>query len=771
MIAQILDEVIEVETVYRLIEASGFGVVGAGSRGRHGISVVHDRALAVGLQFRENGFDPLLIGKDGSRRHFESGFQRERDVFGQFLRPYGEHGTVIVEFSELAHDIIPEGNVPRVHSDVDGEVVIGVLRRVNATEDAAEQAVIRHVFLRHLSDVEEEVRVGDAVGLDRMENGFDPADRPFLVVERDRIAGNIGTGERRNAVLFFLGRLMGLIFAQETGLFNDMVDFLGRKGFLIVLELLLQGLVVFVDESTLRRKREKDGVVGLEDDLLDEVLVITGADSLLQLSEIVEHVHISERGFFIVQPGLKHIRRDVKTARIAAVIRLAEMEFADVQSGENGFLVEALFDLLFQGVPNDFPETVEIFFVCVLRDDGEAVFDHMGVVAAVHILADTGFEQRLLERRAVVVQKNGGKNAPRTAVEHVKVRSAEYGIGEKRFSVHGIVFPDRIRLRHAAWSRFAEARLRRDLGGRGDRVKRGEIVLVHPFEPLVHIAVPVKEDIGVRGMIMRAVEFEIILVAQLGDDFRIAAGIDAVGGVGQEAVVHFIPDRTVGRGHRALHFGINDAVDFQFVLRIFKLVMPSFLHEDLAVAVNVRIEDRVHIDVHEVFKILVVAGSDGIESLVRVSHRVEEGIEGTFRELHERIAGREILRAAENGMLNDVRYARGILRRSAERGAEQLIFVFVRKHGDTRAGFLMPQNNARGLDVVEIFLILKLICTVRRQIGIRFDESHTISFHLQIPSPLPLCSVRDASRSGRYEMSSDYYLPFRYSCQDGICEF
>ena len=40
---------------------------------------------------------------------------------------------------------------------VDGEVVVGVLRRVDATEDAAEQAVIRHVLLRHLSDVEEEV--------------------------------------------------------------------------------------------------------------------------------------------------------------------------------------------------------------------------------------------------------------------------------------------------------------------------------------------------------------------------------------------------------------------------------------------------------------------------------------------------------------------------------------------------------------------------------------------------------------------------------------
>ena len=63
--------------------------------------------------------------------------------------------------------------------------------------------------------------------------------------------------------------------------------------------------------------------------------------------------------------------------------------------------------------------------------------------------------------------------------------------------------------------------------------------------------------------------------------------------------------------------------------------MPPFLHEYFFMLVYKRVEDRVHIDFHEVAEILIVAACYRVECLVRESHGVEEGLQRTLGKLHE----------------------------------------------------------------------------------------------------------------------------------------
>ena len=466
-------------------------------------------------------------------------------------------------------------------------------------------------------------------------------------------------------------------------------------------------------------------MVGFKDVLPDEVFVVAGADARLEFRTVVQEVHISERRIIVVQPRLEHRDRVVQTARASAVIGFTEIEFVAVDARQQCLFGNAFFDLLFQRVNDNIVELVEVFRLRILDDDGEIVLDHVGIVAAEYVLTDARVEKCLLDGCAGGVDQHIGKDAPRAAVENVEVGAAECRKCKVCLSFRIVFRADGILFGDPLGFRRTEMLLAGDFGIRGNFVKRGEIVFVHPRQTFVHVAVPIYKDVGVGRMIEAAVEVEVVFVGQLGDHLRIAAGVHAVGVVREDGLAERIPDRAFGRGGRALHFAVNDAVDFEIAVRVFHFVVPAFLHEDLTVLVDVRIEDRVHVDVHEVVEVLVVAGRDGIEGLVRVGHRVEEGIERTLRQLHERIAGGIIFGAAENGVFNDVRHAGGIFRRGTECGAEHLVLVVIGENADARTGLFVTEHNTGSLDVVEVFFIHQFV----RGIGGEFRAAFDIDSH------------------------------------------
>ncbi len=137
--------------------------------------------------------------------------------------------------------------------------------------------------------------------------------------------------------------------------------------------------------------------------------------------------------------------------------------------------------------------------------------------------------------------------------------------------------------------------------------------------------------------------------------------------------------------------------------------MPALLTENFLLVINVRVKDCIHIDIHQVFKILVVAACHRVHGVIRIGHRIEKSIERALHQLDKRIFEREFLRAAEHGMLQNMRHAGAVLRRRAEAHTEYLVVVLIGEYAYTRAGFYMPEHGSSALAVLQLFLIHQLI--------------------------------------------------------------
>ena len=81
------------------------------------------------------------------------------------------------------------------------------------------------------------------------------------------------------------------------------------------------------------------------------------------------------------------------------------------------------------------------------------------------------------------------------------------------------------------------------------------------------------------------------------------------------------------RREGALHFVVNHAVIGQRVGLLLHLVMPALLPEDFFVSVDVRIENRIQIDIHQILKIRVIAAGNRVNRLVRICHGIQKCIQ------------------------------------------------------------------------------------------------------------------------------------------------
>ena len=140
------------------------------------------------------------------------------------------------------------------------------------------------------------------------------------------------------------------------------------------------------------------------------------------------------------------------------------------------------------------------------------------------------------------------------------------------------------------------------------------------------------------------------------------------------------------------------------------MIAPSLLTEDLFFMINVRIKDRVQVDMHQILKILIVAARHRITGLVRICHGVQERIQGSFDQFYERILKRKFPGSAENTVFENMRHSCAVLRRSSERDIEHLILVLVFNEHDSGACFFMTQKITCGTDIPQVFFFHDLIC-------------------------------------------------------------
>ena len=144
-------------------------------------------------------------------------------------------------------------------------------------------------------------------------------------------------------------------------------------------------------------------------------------------------------------------------------------------------------------------------------------------------------------------------------------------------------------------------------------------------------------------MVIASVEIQISLIGQIRNVDRISPRLIGIGGVGVEGGAD-LPAQNVFRvGEGALHLIIDDAVDRDLAVRALGLVMPALLAENILLSIYIGIKDSVHVDVHQVLEVLLVAACDRINCLVRISHRVQEGVERSLGQFDKGIFDGKLL--------------------------------------------------------------------------------------------------------------------------------
>ena len=128
-------------------------------------------------------------------------------------------------------------------------------------------------------------------------------------------------------------------------------------------------------------------------------------------------------------------------------------------------------------------------------------------------------------------------------------------------------------------------------------------------------------------MIIPRMESEELLICQIGDTFGISAGFHAVGGIREKSIENDPLKIFIRRRESALHLIVDNAVVRDRIVFILNVIMPSFLPENIRFVIDMRMEDRIQIDVHQVTKIRVIGTRDRIHGLVRVCHRIQECVE------------------------------------------------------------------------------------------------------------------------------------------------
>ena len=224
-------------------------------------------------------------------------------------------------------------------------------------------------------------------------------------------------------------------------------------------------------------------------------------------------------------------------------------------------------------------------------------------------------------------------------------------------------------------------------------------------------------------MVIAAVEVQIVLISQVRNVDRIAAGLMPVRRVGIKDRIDLPPQDIVRLREGALHFVVDNAVDCDLTVGTVRLVMPALLSENILFFINIRIKNRIQVDMHEVFEILLVAARDRIDRLVRISHGIQESVQRTLGQLNERILDREIPGTAEHRMLDNMSDACGILRRRAEGNIKDLVIVIFRQQRYARTRLLVPEQPAVAVHIRQELVFNDLVSRKGFDAGITVNRS------------------------------------------------
>ena len=353
---------------------------------------------------------------------------------------------------------------------------------------------------------------------------------------------------------------------------------------------------------------------------LNQLFIIVRIRFLAQASVGIPRLDMDERLRIVIQPAVHHLQTIHESGRPGAEIRFPVTELIVIQPGLQRLLIDAflcdtgklLFDRLHEGGL--------VRKVRVLGDDAEIGLAKAVFIIAVNVLADLFVKQRLLQGRA-----------GRTAEDIVKHLECNIALPVQVVPHHNVVGQiGVIRLRLAvrdgilcgSFFFLCKRRLDADFRIHFNPFKMGQVLPVQIIKLFRHIHISVQIDITVGRMIKFPVEFQKFFIRQLRNHIRVAAGLHGVWRIRIQGFGNLAFQHIVRRRKGALHFIVNHTVDGKLSFRALQLVVPSLLLEDFFLFINVGIEHRIQINMHQVLEIRVVAAGNRIYGFVRIGHGV-----------------------------------------------------------------------------------------------------------------------------------------------------
>ena len=183
-----------------------------------------------------------------------------------------------------------------------------------------------------------------------------------------------------------------------------------------------------------------------------------------------------------------------------------------------------------------------------------------------------------------------------------------------------------------------------------------------------------------------------LLISKFRNHLRVSTGLYRIRIIREQRVQNHAVKHTFRRRECSLHLIVYNTTDRQFSIRIIQFITPTFLTECLVMLIDIRIKYRIHIDMHQVLEILIIAACHRIYRLVRISHRIQKCIQRTLHKLNKRILHREFFRSTQNGMFHNVWNSCAVCRWCTESNRKHLVLVIIFHKEYSRSAFLVLQK-------------------------------------------------------------------------------
>ena len=336
-------------------------------------------------------------------------------------------------------------------------------------------------------------------------------------------------------------------------------------------------------------------------------------------------------------------------------------------------MIESPVRELRQRLPHDPCELLRARRLRLADHDAEERLKDIALVVRIHIAAKPRIDECLPQRRTLHPQQRVIENLQCHDALHVRRIADHPAEREKGILCERLLRADGIEMILADARR--ECRLTINTRRHGNAVKMRKVGTVEIRQLLLDVKITIEIDITVGRMIVARMERKELLLRQRGNRLGIAARLIAVCRVGIECRHDAAAEEIIRRRECPLHLIVDHATVRQRCICILQLIVPPLLHEHLRILTHRRVKHSIQIDIHQILKIAVVAACHGVHRLIGERHRIEERIERALHELHERLLQRILARAAEHGVLHDMRHTRIIHRRRAKADRKDLVVV------------------------------------------------------------------------------------------------